>query len=345
MRKKDKQLQKFDMLKEEYQSLNDEYSKILSDNSELAKQIEELHSKLMQSAVSNGVIPDDASLAHFDRTKNSLTHRVEELEAQGMELRQKNAELIDEKSKLELQYQEVCFARDRLNAQQGVVAGGDKGAKLQTEYETLRQQFNVAMEQRQKLQADLNLSQRSLAQRDARCQQLAMQVSQLVEDRSYLNIQLSSLSKSLREKEQDLPRVQQEYRTLYRSYMVMQAKLQEQEKRAVLDYMQRSPAPSSGSATPREGLLATHTHSLNRRLELTGDGTQLQAEPAIEITMHDRLGEQMMDSDGSTDGEGRIRDIKLTRDGTNSYLGRLQRWMTVPTGLPPTEHVERSVLS
>jgi hypothetical protein len=50
-------------------------------------------------------------------------------------------------------------------------------------------------------------------------------MSQLAEDRSFLNVQLGNLSKSLREKEQELPFVQQQYRNLYQSYTALQAKV------------------------------------------------------------------------------------------------------------------------
>ena len=50
-------------------------------------------------------------------------------------------------------------------------------------------------------------------------------VSQLAEDRGYLNVQLGKLSKSLREKEQEWLAMQQQYRELYQTHLNTQAKV------------------------------------------------------------------------------------------------------------------------
>lgn len=55
--------------------------------------------------------------------------------------------------------------------------------------------------------------------------ELELQISQLAEDRSYLNIQLGNLSKSLREKETELSTLQQQYRILYQTHLSLQTKV------------------------------------------------------------------------------------------------------------------------
>jgi len=50
-------------------------------------------------------------------------------------------------------------------------------------------------------------------------------VTQLAEDRSLLNSQLASLSRGLREKEQELPILQREHRTLKHQHTLLQAKV------------------------------------------------------------------------------------------------------------------------
>ena len=66
-----------------------------------------------------------------------------------------------------------------MKAQQSALTDNDRSASFQSDYSRVQQQFNVAMQQKNKLQADLNMAQRSSSQREARCQQLAMQVSLL----------------------------------------------------------------------------------------------------------------------------------------------------------------------
>lgn len=173
--KANKQLQKLDNLKMEYETLNDEYNKVINDNSGLAKQIEELHTKL-RDKISNGKEFDGAEKAHLEKEKSTLVNRIEQLEAECSDLRAQCAEMADSKSELEHSLQTIKFERDSLKAHQSAVSDGDRSSSFQSDYSRIQQQFNVAMQQKNKLQADLNLAQKSLSQREARCQQLAMQV-------------------------------------------------------------------------------------------------------------------------------------------------------------------------
>lgn len=50
-------------------------------------------------------------------------------------------------------------------------------------------------------------------------------MSQLAEDRGYLNTQLANLSKSLREKEQEWIAIRQQYGDLYQAYIASQSKV------------------------------------------------------------------------------------------------------------------------
>ena len=51
------------------------------------------------------------------------------------------------------------------------------------------------------------------------------QVSQLVEDRTYLNTQLGTMSRSLREKESEWTAIRQQYATLHQTHINTQAKV------------------------------------------------------------------------------------------------------------------------
>lgn len=53
-----------------------------------------------------------------------------------------------------------------------------------------------------------------------------IQVTQLAEDRGYLNTQLANLSKSLREKEQEWLAMRQQFGDLYQAYIGAQSKVQ-----------------------------------------------------------------------------------------------------------------------
>ena len=61
--------------------------------------------------------------------------------------------------------------------------------------------------------------------RDFRIAYFIFQVSQLAEDRGYLNTQLAHLSKSLREKEQEWLAMRQQYAQIYQAYISLQAKV------------------------------------------------------------------------------------------------------------------------
>ena len=65
------------------------------------------------------------------------------------------------------------------------------------------------------------------------------QVSQLVEDRTYLNAQLGTLSRSLREKESEWSSIRQQYAALHQTHINTQAKVGELERRIALDSLQK----------------------------------------------------------------------------------------------------------
>ena len=52
-----------------------------------------------------------------------------------------------------------------------------------------------------------------------------LQVSQLAEDRSYLNKQLGNFSQALRGREQELGDLQQQYRVLYQTHNDLKSKV------------------------------------------------------------------------------------------------------------------------
>ena len=61
--------------------------------------------------------------------------------------------------------------------------------------------------------------------REARCQQLASQVSQLAEDRGHLNRQLAALSRALREAEQQCQTARNHHAQLYQAHTQLQQRV------------------------------------------------------------------------------------------------------------------------
>lgn len=173
--KTNKQLQKFELLKHEYEALTEEYNKVITDNRGFAKQIEELHSKLKDFSTKNQS-SDDPEKAHLQKSKTVLSNRIDQLETECASLRSQCSELNDNKSKLEHSIQHTEFERDSLKAQKQATSADDQSTSFHNDYSKVQQQFSIAMQQKNKLQTELNMAQKSLAQRDARCQQLAAQV-------------------------------------------------------------------------------------------------------------------------------------------------------------------------
>ncbi|KAK3091090.1 hypothetical protein FSP39_017042 [Pinctada imbricata] len=234
--------QMFDTLQKEYDSVNEQYNKILTDNSGMAKKIEELHQRLqLQGTQEVNTAYMNEQHSHLAKEKQRLISHIDNLEKQIQELADVNTGLDQEVMKLKAAQQQLVFDNDTLKAQMVLTrSDGGQTEAFQTDYQRLQGQFTTAMEQKNQIQAEWNQAMHSLKQREARCQQLAMQVSQLAEDRSYLNKQLGHLSKSLREREQELQGLQQQYRILYQTHLSVQAKILETERKAVDEAMQRA---------------------------------------------------------------------------------------------------------
>lgn len=164
--------------KEELGVVSDRYNNLLQDNTALAKQIEELLTKLQKQ----GQLEKDLSFAHeqhghLEREQATFIQRIEELEEQSQQQTNQNTQLKQEMVQVNSALKQVQFENESLKSQVQVMqSGGDRLSRFQEEYERLQQQFAQSVEQNNQVQAELNHSTHRLQLREARCQQLAMQV-------------------------------------------------------------------------------------------------------------------------------------------------------------------------
>ena len=174
--------QMLDTLQHEYDSVNEQYNKILTDNSSMAKQIEELHQRIQQQGFQeSSVAYMKEEQGHFAKEKKRLLSHIENLEQQILELSNQNTVQDQEVLRLQASHQQLVFDNDTLRAQMVLVKGdGGQTNAFQNDYQRLHGQFAAAMEQKNKVQTEWNQAMHSLKQREARCQQLAMQVSHTI---------------------------------------------------------------------------------------------------------------------------------------------------------------------
>ncbi|KAJ8315085.1 hypothetical protein KUTeg_007235 [Tegillarca granosa] len=167
----------FERLQKEYETVNANYTKVLNDNSNMVKQIEELQQKLLQSDTAQDLAYVREQRDHLEREKVNLKSRVDQLEKQCQDLTNQIKDVNQEFLKTESRAQQLEFDNDSLHVQLGLAGNNEKSTKeFHGEYERLQGQFSVAMEQKTQVNQELNQMVHSLKQREARCQQLAMQL-------------------------------------------------------------------------------------------------------------------------------------------------------------------------
>ena len=170
----------FNEFKKEVESLNEQNHNLLTENSKMAKTIEELHQKMPQ-VVNN----DDAFLKeereHAAREKETLMQNIQQLQTKCEDLVQKNSDINQKLLAGEGQLQQLRFDNETMRAQLGIARSGHMQMEnFHGDYQRLQGQFSTAMDQKNKAQSELNQLAHRLQQRDARCQQLAMQVRNIL---------------------------------------------------------------------------------------------------------------------------------------------------------------------
>lgn len=167
-----------DKLQKDFNNINSEYNKIINDNSNMAKQIEELHQRLLQQ----GEFQKDISFIkeerdHFEREKERLIKHILELEKQLEAQSDQNIQVNQELLRVESELQQLVFDNNSMRSQLNLSNNdGKQTSRFQADYEQLQKQFNVAMGQKNQSQAENNQLNHRLQQRETRCQQLARQV-------------------------------------------------------------------------------------------------------------------------------------------------------------------------
>lgn len=240
---------------------------------------------------------------------------------------------------------QVQFENESLKSQLQVMqSGGDRLSRFQEEYEKLQTQFAQSVEQNNKVQAELNHSTHRLQLRDARCQQLAMQVSQLAEDRSYLNIQMGNLSLALREKEKDASNLASQCQAWHHKHSQLQQKVTELETgRAEALKLSNTQPLTSEIETLKEKIRELEVHQedmMKQNLEQTSQFTSEREQRLLAETNLIQLQEQIqiMQQKQSVqeyqiqidDDQEQILDAQLLLSRqSSSYLQRLQRWLMV----------------
>ena len=116
-------------------------------------------------------------IQHLNREKERLANRVKELEQHTEVLLENNARLTQELAAATSSAQQLSFHNETLLAQSQLSAsGGDQMSRFAADYSKLQAQFREVVDQKNQLQEEMNRAHHSLQQREARCQQLAMQV-------------------------------------------------------------------------------------------------------------------------------------------------------------------------
>lgn len=334
--------------KEELGVVSDRYNNLLQDNTALAKQIEELLTKLQKQ----GQLEKDLSFAHeqqghLEREQATFIQRIEELEEQSQQLTNQNTQLKQEMVQVNSALKQVQFENESLKSQVQVMqSGGDRLSRFQEEYERLQQQFAQSVEQNNQVQAELNHSTHRLQLREARCQQLAMQVSQLAEDRSYLNIQMGNLSLALREKEKEASNLSSQCKTWYEKHCQLQQKVTELEtSRAEALKLSNSQTLTNEIETLKENIHGLEAHqeeltklNLEQASQFTSEREQrllaetnlVQLQEQIKILQQQQLQSAQDFQIQIDEDQDRMLEAQtlLSRHGS-SYIHRLQRWIMV----------------
>lgn len=166
----------YDEVKKEFGSLNDQNHKLLTENSKMVKTIEELHQKMLNVGNHDESFLNEER-EHVAREKDTLLQNIKQLEKNCEEFGQKNSNLSLELLANEGLIQQLRFDNETMRAQLGIAQSGQiQMENFHDDYQRLQGQFSTAMDQKNKAQSELNQMAHRLQQRDARCQQLAMQV-------------------------------------------------------------------------------------------------------------------------------------------------------------------------
>ncbi|CAL1543522.1 unnamed protein product [Lymnaea stagnalis] len=340
-------------LEADFDSLNADFNNVLEEKRDMARQIEDLHVRIRDLVSHQHEVTFSVEQQqHVLREKETLQRRVAELEGTEGNSMEENARLKQELDKIVAVLQQAEFDKESLTSQlQLYMTGGSSGS--QEEYMRLQAQFSDVMEQKNAVVTQLNEALHTLKQREARCQQLALQVSQLAEDRGYLNTQLANLSKSLREKEQEWIAIRQQYGDLYQAYIASQSKTAELERRIALDSVQKE-LDEEETAAEADQVRSQNDQELNRLVELqslyqnlqdtyTALNTTLTRERTLREQLERELGEaqeqiKLLAACASReiylqmeeDNDSRIRETStmLTRHGFG-YCSRIHSWLRV----------------
>lgn len=332
--------------REELGVVSERYNNLLQDNTALAKQIEELLTQLQKrSQLEKDLAFAHDQHGHLEREQATFIQRIEDLEEQSQQLTNENTQLKQEMVHVNSSLKQVQFENESLKSQLQVMqSGGDRLSRFQEEYEKLQTQFAQSVEQNNKVQAELNHSTHRLQLRDARCQQLAMQVSQLAEDRSYLNIQMGNLSLALREKEKDASNLASQCQAWHHKHSQLQQKVTELETgRAEALKLSNTQPLTSEIETLKEKIRELEVHQedmMKQNLEQTSQFTSEREQRLLAETNLIQLQEQiqiMQQKQSVQDYQIQIDDdqeqildaqLLLSRQ-SSSYLQRLQRWLMV----------------
>ncbi|CAI9739483.1 Hypothetical predicted protein [Octopus vulgaris] len=333
--------------KEELSVVNERYNKLLMDNTHLAKQFEELRNK-MQTQVEKEQSFAHEQQEHLKREQVTFTKRVEELEDHVQELTNQNTQLKQDMVQVNSSLKEAHFENESLKSQLQVIQnGGDRLNQFQEEYQKLQEQFSKSIEQNNSVQAELNQANHRLQLRESRCQQMAMQVSQLAEDRSYLNVQMGNLSLALREKEKESSSLAHQIKDSYEKQTKLQQRITELES-SHTDALKKQESQQSDNSHSKEidnlqariteleehqeELMSTSVDQANKfvaernqrlQVEILLQQSQQQLNSMREKMQQDFKIEMDDDPDRILQAEP-----LLVRQGSN-YCHRIQRWMKV----------------
>ncbi|XP_055888417.1 golgin subfamily B member 1-like isoform X2 [Biomphalaria glabrata] len=333
-------------LEADFDSLNVDFNTVLEEKRDMAKEIEDLHNKIGQLMTQQQEVTfNQEQQEHVLREKEALQRRVVELETTEGSFLLENARMKQEVDRLRAVLQQAEFVKESLSSHQDSGVGGSLG-KVQA-------QFSEVVEERNRIMIQLNDAEHRLKQREARCQQLAMQVSQLAEDRGYLNSQLANISKSLREKEQEWIAIRQQYGELYQAYIAVQSKTAELERRIALDSVQKE-LEEEETAAEADQVKGQTDQALKRIEELQSMYSNLEESHSAlstslirERTLREQLERELGEAQEQIkllaagenrevylqleeDNEMRIRETStmLTRHGMG-YCSRVHSWLKV----------------
>ncbi|XP_056017061.1 probable DNA double-strand break repair Rad50 ATPase [Ostrea edulis] len=155
--------------------LQDKSEECVNLQAQTDQKIEDLHQDLQNSTNhESSYIKEERE--HAIREKETLLSNIQQLKKKCEDLAQNNSNISDELLASEGQIQQLKFDNGTLRAQLGISRGGQMQMdNFHADYRRLQGHFSTAMDQKNKIQIELNQMAHRLQQRAARCQQMAMQ--------------------------------------------------------------------------------------------------------------------------------------------------------------------------